>query len=58
MSLLRRMVPALAVAALLATAVSADPGAKSITWMSSLKKAQALAAKTKRPIMIDFYSVP
>ena len=58
MNLLRRVGPALAVAALLATAAGADPAAKSIKWMTSLKKAQAQAARLKLPIMIDLYSVP
>ena len=47
-----------ALAALFSAGVSATAGAPAagIKWQSDLKKAQALAAKQKKIVMVDFYT--
>lgn len=52
----RNVISLLALCGTLSASAGAHPGSKAIKWQTDIKKAQALAARSKLAIMIDFYS--
>jgi hypothetical protein len=52
----RRVVALTAIALLAVGVADATPAAKKITWQTDFKKASALAKKSGKIMMLDFYT--